>query len=212
MILALEILFFYSADNQKSFKPSLSNQTPTLLHISACVCHAMSSLCMAPGPRPSVLLMLLIWEFAPVSATALLSSLCLLGLSPCQLCRSCCHSQVQTIIPTLHTSGIIVRIKGVIYVMKVLWKVTWTAFTWAVMMAMIITPWTIFRWLKIPTQPDSSQYVLLSPGLPHTVWEVWQFKQWKDLLVDSNVEGEECLGNELLSLRSQWEIWYPGKC
>lgn len=120
LILALEILFFYSADNQKSFKPSLSNQTPTLLHISACVCHAMSSLCMAPGPRPSVLLMLLIWEFAPVSATALLSSLCLLGLSPCQLCRSCCHSQVQTIIPTLHTSGIIVRIKGVIYVMKVL--------------------------------------------------------------------------------------------
>ena len=64
LILALEILFFYSADNQKSCKPSLSNQTPTLLHIYTCVCHAMSSLCMAPGPRPSVLLMLLIWEFA----------------------------------------------------------------------------------------------------------------------------------------------------
>lgn len=73
-------------------------------------------------------------------------------------------------------------------------------------------PWTIFRWLKLSTQPGSSQYVLISPGLPLTVWEVWQFKQWKNLLVDSNVEGEECLGNELLSLGSRWEIWYPGKC
>lgn len=34
--------------------PSLSNQMPTPLHISASMCDCVSSLYMAPGPRPTV--------------------------------------------------------------------------------------------------------------------------------------------------------------
>lgn len=165
---------------------------------------------MAPGPRPSRLLRLLVWGFAP-------SFYCTLSFFPVS-------SRVASIpfVPFLlpwpgaDCSKTCFAYLGDYCEDQREWCMRCRCFETKMDCIHVGCDddddlWTIFRWLKMSTQPGPSQHILLSPGLSHTGPEVWQFKQLKNLLVEGNAGGGECLGNELPSLGSQWEIWYPGK-
>lgn len=150
---------------------------------------------------------------APLPGIPFLASLCLLGLlhAIC-LCLCCCHSQVLTIIiPALHTSGIIVRIKGDDLCHKSALKGEMGHIHVGYIMRTIITRNYLQMTKNIHPAWTFSAYSYLSWTSPHWLRSLTA-KQVKNLLLDSSVEGGECLGNELPSLASQWEIWYPGKC